>query len=333
MLQKSIKKEKKKRKKMKVKKSFLEKYRPKTEEDVVGNFRIKERVLNQLKEGKIPNMIFTGNAGIGKTSLADIAERKVLGENYYRDRVIFNCSDKTGIDNIRKNVIQVAKMKPSGDIRIFHMEESEQLSSSAQKALKKVLEAPYDKSNRFIFLSNDISKFIDPIVDRCRVYYFTPIRPKEMFGRLRFVSNEENIDISDELLMRLAELSNGSMRYPMIILEELSTLNREIESEDLKLREELSEIQNIFMLLKGKKIPKAKDSVYKLYENGNNFSDVIKGFHDFTIMSIENELNFKEKAKCLIKIAETERNVKNGCNEFIQFSYLLSNISLLLQNT
>lgn len=315
----------------KIAQSFLEKYRPKEEKAVVGNSIIKERIFSQLNKGRLNNMILSGGSGLGKTTIAEIVARELLKENYSVDCIVFNCSDKTGVDNIRSNIIEIEKLQPIGFLRIFIMEESEWLSKSAQNALKKALEAPYDKSNRFIFLTNDITKFIPAIKDRCRIYTFMPIQPEEMVPRLTHIVETEKIDISKELLLKLADMSNGSMRYPIIQLEEFKTLNRKITEKDLKLEKNLESIKEIFSLLKERKVPYAKSKVLELYQDGSNFGDVIRYLHDFTMMSLANELNFNVKAQTIISLAQAERNVNEGCNEFIQISFLLSKIALLLQ--
>ena len=315
-------------------KSYLEKYRPKTEKGIVGNKVLLERIFSQVNQGTLVNMILAGDSGLGKTTTAEYIAKKIIGkENYYTDCVLINCSDKTGVDTIRKDIIEIEKLRPASGIRIFIMEEAEELSKKAQFALKKAMEYPYDKSNRFIFLTNNLSKFIPAIKDRCRIYNYMAIRPDEMFPRLKYIAEKEDIDISDKLILNLAEISNGSMRYPIIQLEEFEALNREITDADIQLEESLENIKSIFSLLKERKIPIARNKIIDLYQNGSNFNNIIKYFHDFTMMSLGNNLNYRSKANCLIKIAETERNVKEGCNEFIQISFLLSNISLLLQDT
>lgn len=315
-------------------KSFLEKYRPRVRKDIVGNSVVLERIFSQIEQGTLVNMILTGDSGLGKTTTAEIIAKIIIGkEHYYTDCVLFNCSDKTGVNNIRTEIISLEKLRPPSGIRIFLMEESEQLSKKAQFALKKAMEYPYDKSNRFIFLSNNITKFIPAIKDRCRIYNYMAIRPDEMFPRLKYIVEQEEIDILDKLLHTLAELSNGSMRYPIIQLEEFKALNRKIIEKDIQLEESLESIKSIFSLLKLRKIPPARNKILDLYQNGSNFNNIIKYFHDFTMMSLKNNLNYKTKAKCLIKISKTEFRVKSGCNEFIAISFLLSNISLLLQKT
>lgn len=318
---------------MRLTKSYLELYRSRTKDGIVGNGVIIDRIFNQVEQNQLVNMIFTGISGIGKTTTAEAIARHVLKEQYHTDCVIFNCSDKTGVDNVRQNIIETAKFKPQSGLRIFIMEEAEELSSHAQNALKKPLEAPFDKSNRFIFLCNDISKISPALKDRCRIYYFMPIRVDEMIPRLELIAKEQKIDINKGLIKKLADISNGSMRFPIIQLEEFKSLNRKITEDDIRLEEKLNAIKNIFNLLKNKKIPLAKDKLLDLYQKGHYFNDIIRYFHDFTINSLKNDVNFRVKANVLIKIAETERNVKDGCNEFIQLTFLLSNISLLLQTT
>lgn len=318
--------------KMTIEKGFLEKYRPNDEKDVVGNEIIKERIFSQVKNKRLVNMILAGGAGLGKTTIAEIIAQIFIGkDNFYTDRVMFNCSDKTGVDNIREGIIEIEKLKPMSGIRIFILEECEQLSKQAQKALKKAMEHPFDKSNRFILLTNDKTKIEDPIKDRCRIYEFMPITPEDMFPRLKYIANNEKIKISDDLIMKLAELSNGSMRTPINRLEEFKALNREITEDDIRMEKSLESIKKIFLLLRDKKIPIARNIVLDLYQEGSNFNDIIRYFHDFTMISMNNITNFKSKAYVLINIAKAERNVKEGCNEFIQLSYLLSKISTLIQ--
>jgi len=318
----------------KLSKSYLEKYRPRVRKDVVGNSVVLERIFSQIEQGTLVNMILVGDPGLGKTTTAEIIAKMIIGkEHYYTDCIIFNCSDKTGVDNIRKEIIKTEKLRPASGIRIFILEECDELSKKAQFALKKAMEYPYDKSNRFILLSNSMTKFIPAIKDRCRIYNYMAIRPEEMFPRLRYIANQEVINISDKLILNLAKLSNGSMRYPVIQLEEFKALNRRITEKDIQLEESLESIKSIFSLLKQRRIPPARNKILDLYQNGSNFNNIIRYFHDFTMMSLGNDLNYKTKAKCIIKIAKAERNVKAGCNEFLQISYLLSNISLLLQKT
>jgi len=317
--------------------SFLEKYRPTKKEDLVGNEINKERIFSQLEQGKLVNMILTGKPGNGKTSTANIIAKTILGKTYGVNCITINCSDKTGVDNIRKKIIDVAGLKPSGsDFRIFILEESDELSNSAQDALRKPMEYPYDKHNKFIYLCNNLAKITPAIKDRCRIFHYMPIKPEEMIDRLKKIRDEENIDMSDDLVMKLAEMTNGSMRFPVIRLEEFKSLKRKIEENDLKLSEEYETIKIIFMYLKEKKIPIARDKTLDLYQKGFHFNDIVEFFHNFTIDSLEkytNEINYRIKAKVLIKIAEAERAVIEGCNEFLQLSFLLSNISLLLIDT
>lgn len=291
-----------------------------------------ERVFSLIDDNKLPNMIFYGDSGIGKTTLCHIIIDEVLGENKLFDMILVNCSDKTGIDYIRTNIIDTARLKPKGDIRIFIMEESERLSPNAQDSLKKVLEHPYDKNNRFMFLTNNINKFIDAIIDRCRSFHFLRIRPKEMVDRLKYIATKEKIDISDEVILELAKSSNGSMRHPVVLLDELSSLNRKITKKDIKLTQELDKVKNVFIALKDKKIPLAKGLVYDMYQKGNNFFDIIRSFHDFTLKYLEKTTNFKIKAQCLVEIAKAEENVRSRCNEFLQMSSLLGKMGILLSN-
>jgi DNA polymerase III gamma/tau subunit len=250
--------------------------------------------------------------------------------HFYTDCKIINCSDKTGVDYIRKNIIEVVQRKPRGSFWFYIMEESDELSRQAQNALRKPMEHPFDEHVRFIFLCNDITKMKPAILDRCRVFQYMPIAPEEMVPRLEYIATEEKIDISKELLLKLAECSNGSMRYPVLQLEEFKALNRKIVINDIQLEKSLDTIREIFELLDKRKIPMAKNKIMDLYQEGNMFDDIIRYFHDFTMFSLKNNTNFRIKGKTLIKIAETERSVKEGCNQFIALSFLLSHIALLL---
>jgi len=159
-----------------------------------------------------------------------------------------------------------------------------------------------------------------------------PIEPEEIVKRLKYIRECEKIDISDELLFKLAKMSNGSVRFPIIRLEELSSLNKKIIEDDIKFEENLEVIKEVFLMLKNKKLIHAKNSIMELYQDGLYFDDIIELFHNYTIssMNIEEDKNYEMKLLTLIKIAEAEKSVKEGCNEFIQLSSLLSTITMVL---
>jgi len=172
-------------------KIWVEKYRPHKLEDLILDDK-SLRVVRQFK-GEIPNLLFVGSPGTGKTTLARILVNEVLGCNY----LYINASDESGIDVIRHNITNFAQTKSfDGGIKVVILDEADGLTSQAQAALRNTMET-YAKYCRFILTANYKHKIIPALQSRCQSLDLKPVIDQAV-KRCYNILQQENINISDE---------------------------------------------------------------------------------------------------------------------------------------
>lgn len=146
---------------------FTEKYRPNSVEDCILPSSVKSELISYMKSGEINNMIFSGTAGVGKTSVA-----KAICRQLNADALYINMSTDTGIDVVRNQIVQFASTASLDDsLKIIIGDEAERLSPNAQDSLKATIES-FHANTRFIFTTNNIHKVIDPLKSRCNHFEF-----------------------------------------------------------------------------------------------------------------------------------------------------------------
>ena len=172
-------------------KIWVEKYRPHKLEDLILDDK-SLRVVKQFK-GEIPNLLFVGSPGTGKTTLARILVNDVLNCNY----LYINASDESGIDVIRHNITNFAQTKSfDGGIKVVILDEADGLTSQAQAALRNTMET-YAKYCRFILTANYKHKIIPALQSRCQSLDLKPVIDQAV-KRCYNILQQENININDE---------------------------------------------------------------------------------------------------------------------------------------
>ena len=186
---------------------FVEKYRPKTLADIV--LTNEERLYFESLKSKeeIPNLLFAGNPGTGKTTLGKIIANDILDCQY----LYINASDENGIDTIRSKVIGFASTKSlDGKLKLVLFDECDALTLDSQKALRNVIEE-YSENTRFIFTCNYLFKIIPALQSRCQIFNLTP--PLDgVLNRVVSILKNEGITVPDTEKQRLVELVRSG--YP-----------------------------------------------------------------------------------------------------------------------
>jgi len=178
---------------------WAEKYRPQTLQEVILPDRVREIIQGFGEE--IPNLLFVGSPGTGKTTTALVIVKEVLNCDY----LYINASDENGIDTIRTKVSNFAQTKSfDGGIKVVILDESDFLSSNAQAALRNTMES-YSKYTRFILTANYKHKIIPAIQSRCQLLDIKPT----LDDGVRFVYSilkKENVTIADDQKKKFVEL-------------------------------------------------------------------------------------------------------------------------------
>ena len=155
---------------------WIEKWRPKNFEDIIGQEAIVRRVKAMVEQKSIPHLLFTGPAGSGKTSLSLVIAKQLYGNSWRENFLELNASDDRGIDVVRNTIKDFARTKSIGDVpfKIIYLDECDSLTKEAQQALRRTMEN-YAAVTRFVLSCNYSSKIIDPIQSRCTIFRFRGI--------------------------------------------------------------------------------------------------------------------------------------------------------------
>src|SRR3989338_11605920 len=160
---------------------WTEKFRPAKFEEIAGQKEIIRKIKALVETKNIPHMLFSGPAGVGKTTLSLVIAKELHKGNWRSNFLELNESDTRGIDIIRNEVKNFAKtMAVNTDApKIILLDEADALTKEAQQALRRTMET-YSNSCRFILSCNIVSKIIDPIKSRCAVFRFKPLDINEI---------------------------------------------------------------------------------------------------------------------------------------------------------
>ena len=166
---------------------WVEKYRPVSLKDYIGNEVIKNKISDYLKQGSIQNLLFYGVAGTGKTTLA-----KLITKNLNCDLLYLNASDERGIDTIREKIIPFASSMSFNDIKIIILDEADYLTPQAQATLRNTIES-CSKTTRFILTCNYLERIISPLQSRCQTFEITPPSKQEVNYKCQDILTKEKI--------------------------------------------------------------------------------------------------------------------------------------------
>ena len=196
---------------------WVEKYRPTKIDEIVGNKEAVERLGAMAATGNMPNLIFTGPPGIGKTTSILCLAHTLLGPSY-KDAVLeLNASDDRGIDVVRNKIKMFAQKKvtlPPGRHKIILLDEADSMTSAAQQAMRRTMEL-YSSTTRFALACNASEKIIEPIQSRCAIVRFTRLSDQEVLDRVVKVIEAEQVPYSPDGVEAVCFTADGDMRQAL----------------------------------------------------------------------------------------------------------------------
>jgi DNA polymerase III delta prime subunit len=186
---------------------YVEKYRPSRISDCILPQSLRDTFSQLVETGELPNMIFSGGPGIGKTTVA-----RALCSELDLDYLIINGSEEGNIDTLRGRIKQFAStVSLQGGYKVVILDEADYLNpQSTQPALRAFIEE-FSKNCRFILTCNFKNRIIEPLHSRCSVYEFAipngekPKIAAGFFKRLTQILDTENVEYDQKTLATLVE--------------------------------------------------------------------------------------------------------------------------------
>ena len=196
---------------------WVEKYRPKTLDDLVGNVDAVARMKAMVAAGFMTNLIFSGPPGCGKTSAILVLARELLGDRQ-KDAVLeLNASDERGIDVVRNKIKMFAQKKvtlPPGRTKLVILDEADSMTTAAQQAMRRTMEI-FSATTRFALACNTSDKIIEPIQSRCAIVRFARLEDEQILKRLMTVVEQEKVTYVPKGLEAIVFTADGDMRQAL----------------------------------------------------------------------------------------------------------------------
>jgi replication factor C subunit 2/4 len=319
---------------------WIEKYRPHKTEDIVQQDVIRQVCDNIKKYKNMPNMIFKGPPGTGKTSVAFALSMELYGPNLVKDRVLeLNASDDRGIKIVRNKIITFAKLSmsfpdekyPCPPFKIIILDEVDAMTKDAQGALRKVMEDNIE-TTRFILICNNETDIIDALKSRCTKFIFNEISIENVIIRLKYIVEYEKLKIEDDALKLIAEIRKGDIRSCINTLQNLKYKNNEIitinDVKKLTSFVDKDDIKNLWYSIKNE----SYRSIYKQTGLIIRNSYPIEYIYNAIMVNIDNddELENSLKASIYEHLSHSEKRTNDGGDDFIQLLSVFVYINGLL---
>ncbi|MFW6285662.1 MAG: replication factor C small subunit [Nanoarchaeota archaeon] len=311
---------------------WVDKYRPKTFNEIIGQKFFISRIKAFIESKNLPHLLFAGAPGTGKTTTALVIARELYGEDGVRGNFLeLNASDDRGIDIIRNQIKEFAKLKSLTNLpyKIVCLDEADSLTKEAQQALRRTMER-YSSSCRFVLACNEISKLIDPIQSRCVVFKFKPLEKEDLYELLNRIEREENLKIEKNAKELLVRISKGDTRKIINTLQAGSSIDKKVTT---KLIEEILDFidpKEVKLMLNSAidgDFFKARDYMVKLKaKRGLTGLEILKEIYK---QIIDMDIDPKVKIKTIDRIATIEFRIVEGSDEELQLESLLAMMSLI----
>ncbi|PTU17549.1 hypothetical protein P175DRAFT_0512274 [Aspergillus ochraceoroseus IBT 24754] len=243
---------------------WVEKYRPKTLDDVAAQDHTTKVLQRTLQASNLPHMLFYGPPGTGKTSTILALAKSLFGPALYRSRILeLNASDERGIGIVREKVKGFARIQlshptgldasyfekyPCPPFKIIILDEADSMTQDAQSALRRTMEQ-YSRITRFCLVCNYVTRIIEPLASRCSKFRFKPLDNSAAGDRLAQIAQMENLSLENGVVDKLIACSDGDLRRAITYMQSAARLvgagpqsTQEDDDEDSEMKDQGSEV-------------------------------------------------------------------------------------------
>ncbi|WFC93652.1 replication factor C subunit 4 [Malassezia brasiliensis] len=309
---------------------WVEKYRPRRLEDVVGNAQTIERLRVIEENGNCPHLLVSGLPGIGKTTSVHCLARALLGDAYKEAVLELNASDDRGIDVVRNKIKVFAQKKvslPPGRHKIIILDEADSMTPGAQQALRRTMEI-YANTTRFCFACNQSNKIIEPIQSRCAILRFGRVSDEELLRRLVEICKAEHVEYADEGLAAIVFTAEGDMRQAINNLQSTWTGQGFVSADNVfKVCDQPHPmlLHELLAACHRGEVDAALDKLDEVWTLGYSALDIVTTL--FRVVKTMDELPEPVKLEYIREIGWTHMRVLEGVGSLLQLSGLVARLS------
>lgn len=179
---------------------WVEKYRPKTLDDLISHKDIISTINKFVHEDRLPHLLLYGPPGTGKTSTILAVAHQIYSPKEFNSMVLeLNASDDRGIGVVRGQVLNFASTRTifKSGFKLVILDEADAMTQDAQNALRRVIEK-FTENTRFCIVCNYLSKIIPALQSRCTRFRFGPLTTEQIVPRLDYVITQENLNVTED---------------------------------------------------------------------------------------------------------------------------------------
>tara|TARA_R110002110_G_scaffold266395_3_gene482198 strand:- start:838 stop:1749 length:912 start_codon:yes stop_codon:yes gene_type:complete len=272
---------------------WTEKYRPSKLNEIIGQEHFVLDAETWVESKIMPNVLFYGNSGTGKTTAGLALAKTLLGKHAIDNFFEINASDDRRLETVRTHIKNIAQSGTIGDVdfRIILLDEMDGMTTDAQNALKRIMER-YSSNVRFIITCNDKSKIIFALQSRCANYHFKILSNEVMLDAVKVILKDEGIEntYDDKSLYAFIGSFNGDLRRAITELQAATSSGNPLK---LQVQIGLKEYENIINEIINKNT-NAISLLHDLLYDGRSVKEICVGMHDVIIDSkMDSEIKFK----------------------------------------
>ena len=319
---------------------WVEKYRPKSVQNIVQQDDIKQLLQQAISTKNLTHMLFFGPPGTGKTSTALALAKQLyhlpklesedlwthLNKNnkLFSERVMeLNASDERGIKVVREKIknFASASINSNYDIppfKIIILDEADAMTTDSQFALRRIIEK-YTFITRFILVCNYVTKIISPLASRCAKFRFQSITPVCINKIINNIIIKEKITIDANVIVTLYDITKGDLRKAINLLQRSSYINKDITSDiilDVSGQINNEYIKNMWNILKDKKTTCIDIlNLNKQFKN-DAYSSIALLNEIFKLVINSNEISDTNKSSLILNMCKIDYYLNDNSNEY-----------------
>ena len=247
---------------------WIEKYRPNTINEIVGNGQVISILDNMVEKNSLPHIILFGSSGTGKTSTVLAFAKKIYGK-FFRHMILeLNGSDDRGINVVREQIKEFCStnnnlykmFNKKNMYKLVILDEVDSMTLDGQFALRRIIEN-YTENTRFCLICNYITKITPALRSRCLAFRYEPLSNDFIMDKLYDIMDKEKVDLEDDIIDKIVLKSNGDLRKSINMLQCLTTFSKISSNKG-------TDITLLFNMIDNKDI----EIILKELKSSNNFT-------------------------------------------------------------